>query len=107
MTKTITCPVERWAGEIILHDPLTLPMVAAWEEASIEARSKKSLTAKHVAYWPGLSACVKEWHLKDFPERPTMESWPTKPYEDRHAMIVWLIGEINALYNDATTIPNE
>lgn len=107
MTKTISSPVERWPGEVILHDPLTLPMVAAWEEAVEDARPVRSLSGKHLAYLSGVLACVKEWHIGGgFPEFPTVDNFPTKPWQDRHDFMLWLIGEVSTLYVEATTIPN-
>jgi hypothetical protein len=107
MTKTISSPVERWPGEIVLHDPLTLPMVAEVEDAYSRMSKKEALSARFLAFLPGIMACVKDWHLDGgFPERPTASNFPTGPIEDRNQLMGWLINEVIDLWNEAVQIPN-
>jgi hypothetical protein len=106
--KTITSPVERWPGEVVLASPLTLPMVAEIEEAMVSARGKKSNAARFTAFLPGVFACVLEWHLGGgFPERPTLDNFPVAPALDRNSLLAWLVSETIDLYNEAVTVPNE
>lgn len=109
MTKTITSPVQQWPGEVVLYDPLNLPQEAAWEEAVAASQMKRSLSGMHAELVPGILRCVKEWHLGgDFPARPTLANWPTKPREARAQLLKWLVDEISAVYagDEDETTPN-
>lgn len=108
MTKTISSPVERWPGEVVLRAPLTLPLVGEVEEALVEVNKKKANTARFSAFLPAILACVAEWHLGGgFPERPTLDNFPTAPAKDRNALLDWLTDAVLELWNEAQEVPNE
>jgi hypothetical protein len=107
MTKTITSPVERWPGEVVLFDPLTLPQEAAWAEGVAEAQTKRSIPGFQTALLPGIFMCVKEWHLGGgFPERPNLQNFPPRPRADVAQLIAWLTEAITELYREAVDVPN-
>jgi hypothetical protein len=45
MPKTITSPVTRFPGTVLLHDPLPLSAVVIWEEAQAECSARPCPTA--------------------------------------------------------------
>lgn len=108
MGKTITSPVPRWPGTVIIADPMTLPQFAAWEDCMIAGREAKGASSFHLAYLPGIIACVEEWNLEGgFPKRPTPDTIPVKPYAARQDLFLWLINEITRVWLAEGEIPNE
>jgi hypothetical protein len=105
--KTITSPVEAFSGEVVLNDPITFPMVAAWEDCYIDGYESKSNSSKQLAMLPGIFAFAKEWHLENFPVRPTVDNFPIVPVKARNDLIYWLFSECRKLYEEAVQIPNE
>jgi hypothetical protein len=85
-------------------------------EAALELpESVKSMKEGERFFWtvtdkqaiPAVIACVEKWELKDFPEQPTVETFPWSPRKDSHELIDWLMGEIRKIYQGELEIPNE
>lgn len=124
MGKIITSPIKRFAGTVTLADPLTYPQLIAWEDCIDRARahepepdaqdSEKSLRYVDIArrprlsqiMLPGIIACVEKWELAGFPENVTEETFPSTPRISAGLLLVWLIDEINKLYDETGEIPN-
>lgn len=106
MPKTISSPVERWPGTVVLYEPMTLVHEAAWEKAMTLYDREAGMAANALALLPGVFACVQEWHLANFPDRPTVDNFPTRPRLDRSKLLAWLINEISDLYREEELVPN-
>jgi hypothetical protein len=110
--KTIKFKSDLWGGTVNLTDPLTLEQEAAFEQAAHEAKKAKEkygdeIISTFVLVWlPTVLLCVDKWNLKDFPERPTMETFPTRPIKELAMLISQLVKEITALYVESIDIPN-
>jgi hypothetical protein len=91
-----------------LHDPLTLPQVAAYHEAVFKASAlagKKGENASLAMYYnalmPGIYACVQDWSdLKGWTAK-SAETFPASPREDALAMAAWLNTEVTKLVTEA------
>lgn len=108
MPKTITSPVKRFPGTVVLSDPLTFPQAFAFEDALAsvkEAREGENMGRIRYALLPGVLACVEEWHLTGFPEQPALDNFPSTPRVSVASLIDWLVGEITALYREADEVP--
>ena len=109
MSKTITSPVKRYPGTVVLSDPLTFPQTFAFEDAINavgEARETGSIARIRYALLPGILACVEEWHIGGgFPDRPALDNFPSSPRQSSAELIEWLIGEIGDLYREADDVP--
>lgn len=110
MGKVIVSPVERWAGTVTLHDPLTLPQVAAYAKAE---RAMRALgddaypVERYNALMPGVYACIERMDLKNWPG-VSPETFPMKPSKDAFRMGAWLVGELGALIDEANEeVPKE
>lgn len=110
MSKVIVSPVERWAGTVTLSDPLTLPQMAAYHAAIMEAKKLDDATAAmfYNALMPGVYACIQKFELKNWPG-VTAELFPGKPTKDASKMAAWLIEEVGKLANEeeAEAVPKE
>jgi len=106
--KTITYD-GKWKGEVVLHDPLTIQQEADWEYTIAEYRKAVDkgggVSAMNLAFLPGIIACVSEWKLKDFPERITIENFPSRPRKERANLISFLVTNISEIYQ--ADDPNE
>lgn len=108
MSKTITSPVKRYPGTVVLSDPLTFPQAFAFEDALgavSEARESGNMGRIRYALLPGILACVEEWHLSGFPERPALDNFPSTPRVSIASLIDWLVEELTALYREADDVP--
>ncbi len=109
MSKTITSPVKRWPGTVIISDPLTYPQLITLDDALANLRATAEGDFRNprarVAILPGILACVEEWHLdSDFTPNP----FPATPLKSSAELIFWLAKEITALYEEAEEpTPNE
>lgn len=109
MSKRIESPVKRWPGYVVLSDPLTFPMVYAFEDAlnAVQiAKDDLTTTRADQLILPGMLACVEEFELEGFPTHPTAETFPATPRIPSNRLIAWLVSEISKLYQEASTIPN-
>lgn len=108
MSKIISSPIKRYPGTVVLADPLTFPQSFAFEDALAEVERLKdagSLSRLRYALLPGLLACVEEWHLASFPERPALDNFPSTPRLPVTQLIDWLVGEVSALYRESEEVP--
>jgi hypothetical protein len=102
----IQSPCTEWPGEIELHDPMTLAIEAAWEDALADYEQAKSRGSQTLALLPGLLACVKEWRLENFPAHPTPETFPVRPRAARSELLAAVINGVSKLYEDGQEVPN-
>lgn len=58
------------------------------------------------AFLPAILLCVKEWHLANVPEHPTVETFPMTPRGKSSELVNWLWDEIAKIYKGETEIPN-
>lgn len=47
---------------------------------------------------PAIIKCVDEWHLRDYPENVTIDTFPYTPKNDAALIVDWLVGEITEIY---------
>ena len=110
MSKVIKSPVDHFAGEVTLSDPLTFPQVFAIEDvlnASKELGEDTTVARYHHSVLPGILVCVEKWDLKGggFPKDPTVDTFPATPREESSELIAWLMNEIVELYAKADPDP--
>lgn len=118
MSKVCTSPVKRFAGTVVISDPLSYPQLLRFREALDATTLVKEkadgdpdwVSVNHAAL-PGVMACVEEYHLQGFPEHPTLETgpdaFPSTPPQSASRLLAWLVNEINALMAEAEPDPNE
>ena len=107
MGKIIVSPVTRWPGTVSLHDPLSVPMVAALERAIGQARALASPTQGEfdAALLPGLLPCIEAFSLGGLPAQVGMDNFPGTPRLESAKLIAWLLREVMNLYTEATADP--
>lgn len=101
-------PVDKFPGEVVLPDYLTMPQVIAWGdavEAAHELGDKPRLDKFNACFLPGIFACVQELRLDGFQQPVTPENFPGTPRRASAELVSWLIGLISALYN-GEELPN-
>ena len=108
MSKVIKSPVDHFAGEVTLSDPLTFPQVFAIEDALESGRElgEDATAARYYhALLPGIIECVEKWELNGVPNNPTQDTYPATPREEVAELLAWLMGEILTLYAKADPDP--
>ena len=109
MSKVIKSPVDHFAGEVTLSDPLTFPQVFAIEdalEAGSEIVDESSAARYYHAILPGIIVCVEKWNIKGVPKNPTPDTYPATPRDEAAELLAWLMNEILALYEKVEPDPN-
>lgn len=108
MSKTVTSPIERYPGSVILADPQTYPQYLAWKAAVTEASQIEDTDLKFQAFLPGVCAVVEKWELTEC-EQLTPDTFPATPRLAAIGLLGWLIGEVNKIVTGADTdgLPNE
>jgi hypothetical protein len=118
MPKTITSPVKKWPGTVVLQDPILFPAYIAWKQAvdaaaALEPEGESltivgaSATAEMAqAILPGICAVVQEWKLEGLPASMVPESFPATPRKASVLLLAWLISEITSLVVGEEEIPN-
>lgn len=109
MSKVIKSPVDHFAGEVTLSDPLTFPQVFAVQDAIAEAGDfgeEINVMRYNGAVLPGILKCVEKWNIKNFPKNVTADNFPATPAIPSAQLIAWLMGEISELFNEAEPDPN-
>jgi len=106
MSKAITSPVKRWPGTVTLSDPLSFPQAIAIEDAieAVQAMEDPSQQRVNFAWLPALMDCVEKWELEGLADPPA--PFPATPAASSARLIVWLIREVSALFNEAEEAPN-
>ena len=111
MSKVIVSPVKRFAGRVVLSDPLTMPQVMAFEDAMSEAREMNEaegvLTSRRLhVILSGVIQCVEKWEVDGIPETVTPDTFPGTPKMPVARFIAWLVDELTTIYNEADEVPN-
>ena len=126
MSKRIDSPSTKWAGYVVLRDPLTYEQVNALNEAQDKAAelkpstllSQKDETGKITVQMNWVSdmdhlrieaicKCVEEWHLENIPADVTPQTFPMSPRKPRQELVSWIWDEIQKIYEGETEVPNE
>jgi len=124
--KRVESPVERWAGYVILHEPLLYSHIRAIEDAQDAAAETEPSSFLSIVdengtitkklYWlskldylrlTAILPCVVEWHLTGVDDKPTPDTFPMTPRSDSSRLIAWLWDELYKIYNGETEVPNE
>jgi hypothetical protein len=110
MPKTITSPVAKFPGSVVIADPMTYPgaiaFERAWKAASGLDREQVTIKEIHYAWIPGLCANVLECHIEGY-ENLTPENFPASPSKDAANFASWLIGEVLKVYGGGENDPND
>ncbi len=109
MPKVITSPLQRWAGEVTISDPLTLAQAHLIEDGLTQPEGEGGriwFTVIDEKQMPAILACVESWNLTNFPEKVTAENFPASPRGDSHKLIDWLFSEIRKVYFGEAEVPN-
>lgn len=115
MGKQIESPIKRWPGQVVLKHPTPLEPYTVWKQCIDDITAQKdNATSGDVASdptllrlaLPGICAMVQEWRIAgDFPKDVTPDTFPYLPRVPSLKMLVWLIGEINALIAEDDDLP--
>ena len=112
MSKTVSYNGNKWAGSVVIAEPLTLPQAEAFEQAlgvpegyPVDGMVFHTVGDKHVL--PAVLACVEKWELTDFPADVNIGTFPFSPRGASHELINWLFTEIGKVYAGEAVIPNE
>lgn len=108
MPKTITSPVERFPGTLVIADPMTFQQAIAVEKswrAATTLGDGASVAEYQAAWLPGLCACVVECQLDGMTEL-TPDTFPATPRTESAKLISWLIGEVVKVYGGGSDDPN-
>ena len=106
MSRTITSPVKKFPGTVVLADPLTFDQLFAFMDAVEMARGQEGARVNYAAL-PGILACVEAWHLVGIPEGVTLETFPATPPVSIARLVAWLVEELSKAFDEAETIPND
>ena len=120
MGRKIESPVEKFAGHVVIADPMTMPQVLAFEDALIKAgafyeeengmrilKRDAMWGAPDSVYMSGVFPCVEEWKLKNVPENPDKDNFYFSPRPASHTLVQWLVNEILKVYWGEVEVPNE
>ena len=124
MAKTIDISFKPFEGKVILHDPLTLPMVLAFEEAlttSGEFHEEKEVDGetlrvlkpnlmpgkRDAEYVKAILPSVEKWELTNFPENVTAETFPFTPRRASSELVNTLMLAMFEIYRGEVEVPNE
>lgn len=92
---TLTSSNEYFAGTVVLPDALTFPQLIAWEDAVAGAtQADQQMAVSYRNLLPGVLAVVREWHIANIPDKPTVHNFPATPWGEVTALLGWLGGEI-------------
>jgi len=108
MSKSVTSPVKKWPGKVILADPITFPQLYAFEDSVDQIQNNREISRDRAdGIWiPGILACAEKWDLENFPKEPTVENFPASPRIASSKLIAWLVAEITKIYQEAEELPN-
>lgn len=110
MSKTVKTESKRWAGTVVIADPLTIPQAqlieAAMRPVEGDDAGKVYLSQIDANQLPAVIACVEKWDVTNMPEGVTVETFPASPRKESHEFISWLFGEVLKVYFGELNIPN-
>jgi hypothetical protein len=107
MSKRVECSIKRFKGAVEFKDPLPYPTVIKFERAIREKKANEEQDLGELLL-PLFIESVEKWELKNFPEKPTVETWPGSPRAAAGELIAFLIGEITQIYKGSEdNDPNE
>lgn len=101
MPRTLESPVARFPGTVTFYDPLTAPMVLAFEQAAAWKSPSESptLSEAQAAMLPYILTCIESFHLDKVPEHPVADkNFPFSPRLDTARLIRWLFDSVNEIY---------
>ena len=103
-----------------MPDFLTLLQEAKWQRAIREVTAAAhdigiddKVTGFDVGFqaelalviFPVILDLVQEWKLDGLPSPLTMENFPASDKLAASSLVAWLVGEINAMHEEASTVP--
>lgn len=112
MPKTITSPVDRFPGTIVLHDQLTLAQCieveATFGDPNLTQDGKRAyISPRDMDSLKAVLACSVEWHIDGQVEHPTLETFVATPRVATHKLIEWAFREVRQIYFGELQVPNE
>ena len=108
MSKVIQI-TGRWEGSVEIADPLTIPQVQLIEAGLTMPESndgKVWTSAIDALKLPAVLGCIIKWNLKDFPELPTIDTFPATPRKASHALVDSIFAELMRIYSGEAEVPN-
>lgn len=105
----ITSRREKFSGTVTLPDMLSFPQLAAFRKAHRAALAELAGGGDaeyYAALLPGVLAVVLEWKIEGVPEKPTIDTFPTRPMAAVLALLNEITTAIIDLQNEAETVPN-
>lgn len=106
MSKTVTCPVKRFEGDVVFKDPIPYLTVLKFERAARSSDNEAASLSE--SFIPIVIEAVESWKLKNFPENPTAETFPGTPRASIFKLVAWLLNEFTEIYKgNEDNDPNE
>lgn len=105
----ITSKNDRLTGSVDLPDMLTFPQLAAFRKAHRAALMELDGGGDaeyFAAVLPGVLAVVQRWDVEGIPERPTLDTFPTKPLRPILALLNEIVTAIIDMVREADETPN-
>ena len=103
--KTITSPVKKFPGTVVIKDPLPYPDYIAWEKGLLSEDEKAEITQGELeqSLWSGVFAVIEKWDLENFDP----ENIPATPRTPVLELLAWVVREIGNVINEVEESPKE
>ena len=107
MSKTFVSEFKRWPGSVTFYDPLTLPQVVAFQEATYAASRIENATAKQhqQVLLPAILTCVERWEIEGV--EADADKFPASPMAETDRFFSWLYGSLISIAVGSEGDPNE
>lgn len=93
--KRIDSTVKAFPGHVVLHDPIPLVKIAAFRAATRDVEWAKLVEPEVQAeILPVLLPMVAEWHIENFPENVTTDTFPGTPAVEASELVIHLVNAV-------------
>ena len=111
MGKKVKSTIKRFPGSVTFHEPLTFPMVIAFEDAIADGvtlvnEGETRQSEYDYSLLPAICGCVEAWNLEGLGDL-TPDNFPANPKISASKLVSWLVGEIVNMYTEGEEVPNE
>ena len=110
MGKKVKSTIKRFPGSVTLYEPLTFPMVIAFEESIKQGKALieggETMQSEYdFSLLPAICQCVEEWNLEGLGDL-TPENFPASPRKSSNELVAWLVLEIMQGFFEDDDDPN-
>ncbi len=99
MGKVITSPVKAYPGTVTLREPVSFPMVIAFNKATAAAKLCNETVEKFQTYLPAIFQWIEKWDLAGIPAEELVDAsaFLPLPIISKGSLVAWLINEITSI----------